>query len=127
MKCQKLGHPLFNLSEGFGIPVSDKLSLCKSANEIIAAVETFATQRHEVGFGIDGMVVRVDSFAEQSRLGSTSKSPRWCIAFKYPAEQGTTRLISVGWQVGKNGTLTPRATMEPIFLAGTTVQTRDAS
>jgi len=106
----------------FGIPVSDKLSLCVSADEIISAVEAFATQRTEVGFGIDGMVVRVDSFEEQERLGSTSKSPRWCIAFKYPAEQGATRLVAVDWQVGKNGTLTPRATMDPIFLAGTTVQ-----
>lgn len=105
-----------------GVPVSEQLVLCHSANEIIDAVETFATNRLLLGFGIDGMVVRVDSFNEQNELGSTSKSPRWCIAFKYPAEQGTTTLIAVDWQVGKNGTLTPRATMEPIQLAGTTVQ-----
>jgi len=74
------------------------------------------------GFGVDGMVVRVDRFDEQEQLGSTSKAPRWCIAFKYPAEQGTTKLLKVDWQVGKGGTLTPRATMEPVFLAGTTVQ-----
>lgn len=107
---------------GFGIPASDKLLLCNSAEEIISAVESFAHERVELGFGVDGMVVRVDSFAQQEKLGSTSKSPRWCIAFKYPAEQGTTTLIAVDWQVGKNGTLTPRATMEPIFLAGSTVQ-----
>jgi DNA ligase (NAD+) len=67
------------------------------------------------------MVVRVDSFAQQAKLGATSKAPRWAIAFKYPAEQGVTVLEKVDWQVGKNGTLTPRATMKPIFLAGTTV------
>ena len=106
----------------FGIPASDELVRCDSANEIIGAVESFANDRLELGFGVDGMVVRVDSFALQEKLGSTSKSPRWCIAFKYPAEQGTTTLIAVDWQVGKNGTLTPRATMEPLFLSGTTVQ-----
>ncbi len=106
----------------FGVPSSNQLVRCHSSDEIIAAVETFASDRHSLGFGVDGMVVRVDSFSEQVKLGSTSKSPRWCIAFKYPAEQGTTRLTTVDWQIGKNGTLTPRATMDPIFLAGTTVQ-----
>ena len=106
----------------FGIPASDKLTLCHSADEIILAVHNFANARHEMGYGVDGMVVRVNEFAEQENLGSTSKSPRWCIAFKYPAEQGATVLIAVHWQVGKNGTLTPRATMDPILLAGTTVQ-----
>ena len=62
------------------------------------------------------MVVRVDRASnQQERLGATSKAPRWCIAFKYPAEQGTTVLRGVDWQVGKGGTLTPRATMDPIF------------
>jgi len=68
------------------------------------------------------MVVRIDDFSQQAALGSTAKAPRWCIAFKYPAEQGRTRLERVDWQVGRNGTLTPRATMAPIQLAGTTVQ-----
>jgi DNA ligase (NAD+) len=66
--------------------------------------------------------VRVDSFDHQHRLGATSKAPRWCIAFKYPAEQGQTVLHRVEWLVGKGGTLTPRATMEPVRLAGTTVK-----
>jgi len=105
-----------------GVPVSDKLVLCESASQITAAVEQFEKTKNDLGFGIDGMVIRVDQFLQQAKLGSTSKSPRWCIAFKYPAEQGATRLTKVDWQVGKNGTLTPRATMDPIFLAGTTVQ-----
>ena len=106
----------------FGVPVSSELELCKNANQIVHAVESFKTRRNELGYGIDGMVVRVDSFASQTNLGATAKSPRWCIAFKYPAEQGKTVLTQVDWQVGKNGTLTPRATMAPILLAGTTVQ-----
>ena len=105
-----------------GIPVSDRLTTCTNFHDIEEIVTAFADQRHELGFGVDGMVVRVDSFIVQDELGSTSKSPRWCIAFKYPAQQGETKLTQVDWQVGKNGTLTPRATMDPIVLAGTTVR-----
>ncbi len=106
----------------FGIPVTTKLIVCKSLEDILDTVKKFEPSRHEMGFAIDGMVVRVNSFDKQELLGSTAKSPKWCIAFKYPAEQETTKLLQVDWQVGKNGTLTPRATMEPVQLAGTTVQ-----
>lgn len=105
-----------------GIPVTTRMITCNSIEEIEKAITEFASVRQEMGFGIDGMVVRVDSFERQEALGSTSKSPRWCIAFKYPAQQGQTVLTKVNWQVGKNGTLTPRATMDEIFLAGTSVQ-----
>lgn len=106
----------------FGIPVSEQITICHSSEAISKSVEDFASLRQSTGFGIDGMVIRVNSFALQEELGITSKAPRWCIAFKYPAAQGLTKLIAVHWQVGKNGTLTPRATMDPIQLAGTTVQ-----
>jgi len=105
----------------FGIPVSDQLQCCTGIDEIEKVVAVFATKRLSLNYGVDGMVIRIDSFSQQDELGSTSKSPRWCIAFKYPAERGETILTQVDWQVGKNGTLTPRATMEPIVLAGTTV------
>ena len=105
-----------------GIPSSSEILLCESSAEIEKEVNAFETKRKEIGFGVDGMVIRVNSFVQQVELGSTAKSPRWCIAFKYPAQQGKTVLTKVDWQVGKNGTLTPRATMDPIFLAGTTVQ-----
>ena len=105
----------------FGIPVSDQLQCCTGIDEIEKVVAVFATKRLSLNYGVDGMVIRVDAFSQQDELGSTSKSPRWCIAFKYPAERGETILTQVDWQVGKNGTLTPRATMEPIVLAGTTV------
>jgi DNA ligase (NAD+) len=105
-----------------GVPVSPLGRLCGTIDEVIQTIQAFAGKRGQLDYGVDGMVVRVDRFDQQEELGSTSKAPRWCIAFKYPAEQGMTKLLRVDWQVGKNGTLTPRATMEPIFIAGTTVQ-----
>ncbi|MEE2719980.1 MAG: NAD-dependent DNA ligase LigA, partial [Planctomycetota bacterium] len=105
-----------------GVPVSPDLRVVDGLDELLVHVEAFRSQRAELGYGVDGMVVRVDSFALQERLGTTSKAPRWCVAFKYPADQGETTLESVAWQVGKGGTLTPRATMEPVELAGTTVR-----
>lgn len=105
-----------------GIPVSSHTRRCEDFQEVIETIEQFREQRPELGYGVDGMVVRVDSFQQQRTLGSTSKAPRWCIAYKYPAEQGVTKLRKVDWQVGKTGALTPRATMEPVLLAGTTVK-----
>ncbi len=105
-----------------GVPISRDVERFETFDEVVAHVERFADQRGELGYGVDGMVIRVDRFDQQDRLGATSKAPRWCIAYKYPAEQGRTKLVKVDWQVGKGGTLTPRATMEPIFIAGTTVQ-----
>lgn len=104
-----------------GVPVSGLARVCQTFEEVVETIEQFAGRRAALGYGVDGMVVRVDRFDQQQELGVTSKSPRWCIAYKYPAEQGETTLVQVDWQVGKNGTLTPRATMEPIFLAGTTI------
>ena len=108
--------------KALGVPISINAKKCETIEEVISTIEEFRSLRTDLGYGVDGMVVRVDRFDYQFQLGATSKAPRWCIAFKYPAEQGTTILKKVQWQVGKNGTLTPRATMEPIFLAGTTVQ-----
>ncbi|MGI9013230.1 MAG: NAD-dependent DNA ligase LigA [Phycisphaerales bacterium] len=105
----------------WGIPTNPLASICATLSEVIELITTFQAKRSELDYGVDGMVVRVDRFDLQEELGTTSKSPRWCIAYKYPAEQGQTILERVDWQVGKNGTLTPRATMQPIFLAGTTV------
>ena len=106
----------------WGLPISDRVRPVASIDQVIERIESFGLERGDLPYGIDGMVIRIDEFSLQDRLGATSKAPRWCVAFKYPAEQGITALLQVDWQVGKNGTLTPRATMEPVPLAGTTVQ-----
>lgn len=105
-----------------GIPVNPIIALASNAREIIDAIDRFSAARHQLEYETDGMVVRVDSFAQQAQLGLTSKSPRWAIAYKYPAERKSTRLLEVEHQVGKTGKITPRAVMEPVLLAGSIVR-----
>jgi len=104
-----------------GLPTHRRQVLCKSAEEIFAAIGHIERQRAGYPYEIDGVVVKVDSFEEQEILGATSKFPRWAIAFKYGAEQANTRLLDIVVQVGRTGTLTPVAILEPVALAGTTV------
>lgn len=106
----------------WGIPTNPLTRKCKSFDEVWQAITDLEEERPRLPYGIDGVVVRVDRYDLQEQLGHTSRFPRWCIAYKYPAEQATTKLLKVDWQVGKTGKLTPRATMEPVFVAGTTVQ-----
>jgi DNA ligase (NAD+) len=103
------------------LPVAEHVTHAKNIDEVIKTIEAFATARGKLAYQTDGMVVKVDSFAQREKLGATSKAPRWVIAYKYAAEQMQTVLLGVDWQVGKGGTLTPVARMEPVFLAGTTV------
>ncbi len=105
-----------------GIRVPDHLWRCRTLGEVESAIDELDSMRHDLPYATDGLVVRVNEFAVQERLGSTSKSPRWVIAFKYPAERKTTTLLDVEHQVGKTGKITPRAIMEPVLLAGTTVR-----
>jgi DNA ligase (NAD+) len=105
-----------------GLPVNAPLATSAKLNDITRAIEKFDDQRHKLDYATDGVVVRLDSFALQDQLGTTSKSPRWVIAYKYPAERKATKLIRVDHQVGKTGKITPRAAMEPVLLAGTMVQ-----
>ena len=105
-----------------GLPVGDGWTRCGTIDEAIAAINEYKILRRKSAVPVDGMVVRVDSFAEQAELGSTSRAPRWCIAYKYPAERKTTTLLDVEFQVGKSGRITPRAVMAPVVLAGTTVR-----
>lgn len=117
------GHVEFmNRVRALGVPVNPHAATCDSADEIIRAIEAFATKRRELEYATDGMVVRVDAFEAQDRLGYTARSPRWAVAYKYPAERRETVLIRVEHQVGKTGRITPRAVMEPVVLAGTVVR-----
>jgi DNA ligase (NAD+) len=113
---------LLKVFKRWHVPVGEHTKHVKSIDEVIAAIEEFAEIRGSLAYQTDGMVVKVDSFAQREKLGATSKAPRWVIAFKYAAEQIQTILKAVDWQVGRGGTLTPVGRLEPVFLAGTTVQ-----
>jgi DNA ligase (NAD+) len=106
---------------GAGFRVNPNRRLCQSIDEVIASCEEWGRFRDELGYEIDGVVVKVNSMALQDELGSTSKAPRWAVAYKYPARQATTKLRAITVQVGRVGTLTPVAELEPVLLAGTTV------
>ncbi|MBC7771055.1 MAG: NAD-dependent DNA ligase LigA [Pyrinomonadaceae bacterium] len=108
--------------KSLGVPVPGDVTTVTSIDEILATITQFEPRRHKLPYATDGMVIRLDDFALQGLLGTTSKSPRWIIAYKYPAERKKTKLISVAHQVGKTGKITPRASMEPVLLAGTVVK-----
>lgn len=105
-----------------GFSINPPLAHTSDIAKVVAAIQRFATARVKCAYAVDGVVVRVDSFAQQEALGLTSKSPRAFVAFKYPAERTTTTLLQVDAQVGKTGKITPRAVMKPVLLAGTMVQ-----
>lgn len=105
-----------------GMAVNTPLVQTTKISDVVAAIQKFDSERHQQAYAVDGVVVRVNSFAQQDELGLTSKSPRGFVAYKYPAERKTTVLVRVAHQVGKTGKITPRATMEPVHLAGTVVQ-----
>jgi DNA ligase (NAD+) len=108
--------------KALGVATSPKMVVADTIEDILKAIEKFEKERHGLAYATDGMVIRVDSFAQQAELGVTSKSPRWVIAYKYPAERKTTKLVQVDHQIGKTGRITPRAIMEPVVIAGTTVR-----
>jgi DNA ligase (NAD+) len=113
-----------NLMEasGWGFRVSESIKLCKDIEEVILFIKKWESERKDLPFDIDGVVIKVNSLALQEKLGFTAKSPRWAISYKYKAEQALTRLLSVVYQVGRTGTITPVANLEPVFLAGSTVK-----
>jgi DNA ligase (NAD+) len=104
-----------------GFRVNPNRALCKSIDELIEFANEKEKLRDELNYEIDGLVVKVNSTAQQDDFGTTSKAPRWAIAYKYPARQAATQVLSIDVQVGRTGALTPVANLEPVFLAGTTV------
>lgn len=107
--------------ERSGFRVNPHRALCASIDEVIDFCNRMEGQREDLGYEIDGVVVKVDSTALQDEFGATTKAPRWAIAYKYPARQATTRVVGIVVQVGRTGALTPVANLEPVQLAGTTV------
>ena len=104
----------------WGVPTNGR-QRCENADQVWAYIDAFREGRYELPFDVDGVVVKVDNLAQRDRLGQTSKYPRWCIAYKYQAEQAQSLLRAVEFQVGRLGTLTPVAKLTPVLLAGTTV------
>lgn len=106
--------------ERAGLPVNIH-RLCRTLDEVFTACREWEKKREKLDYDIDGLVFKVDRLAQQAHLGTTNKSPRWVIAYKFPAQRAKTRLKDITVQVGRTGVLTPVANLEPVFLAGTTV------
>ena len=106
----------------WGFKVSEHMKVCRSRQEIETFIAYWDTERKNLPFATDGIVIKVNSYAQQRTLGSTAKAPRWAVAYKFQAERALTRLISVDFQVGRTGAITPVANLEPVQLAGTVVK-----
>ncbi|HEX8264644.1 MAG TPA: NAD-dependent DNA ligase LigA [Pyrinomonadaceae bacterium] len=112
---------IFEFLETVGFTVNPNRALCENINEVIEFCNRMESLRDDLDYEIDGVVVKVNSTALQDEFGATNKSPRWAIAYKYPARQATTKLHSIHVQIGRTGALTPVAYLEPTLLAGTVV------
>ena len=109
-------------ARNWGLNVPKVLTKCKTIEEIFDFINFWDKEREKLPYDTDGVVIKVNSFHQQEELGFTAKSPRWAIAYKYKAEQASTRLLSIDYQVGRTGAVTPVANLEPVLLAGTTVK-----
>ena len=112
---------VYSLLGQWGLPASENVQVATSPAEVLDFISHFAEHRHSVQHEIDGVVVKVDSFEHQKTLGSTSRAPRWAIAYKYPPEQVTTRLLDIVVSVGRTGRATPYAVLQPVRVAGSEI------
>jgi DNA ligase (NAD+) len=108
--------------KAFGLPVNPHITKAKDINEAIEICSSWSEKRSSLGYQIDGMVLKVDRFDQREILGATGRAPRWCISYKFAAEQAKTVVESIDVQIGKSGILTPVANLTPVLLAGTTVK-----
>lgn len=106
----------------WGFKISDKMSICRTTEQIDAYINHWDTARKALPFPTDGVVIKVNRFSDRRALGSTAKAPKWAVAYKFKAEQALTRLLKVTYQVGRTGAITPVANLEPVLLAGTIVK-----
>jgi len=111
-----------NAAQSWGLPVSDKRKVCRSIEEIEEFITFWDTERKNLPFATDGIVIKVNELPYQEELGYTAKFPRWAVAYKFKAEQALTKLISIDYQVGRTGAVTPVANLEPVQLSGTVVK-----
>lgn len=111
-----------NAAASWGLPVSDKRRICHNIQEIEAYISEWDTARKSLPYATDGIVIKINEMAHQRSLGFTAKSPRWAVAYKFKAEQALTRVLSIDYQVGRTGAVTPVANLEPVLLSGTVVK-----
>ncbi|MBQ9400481.1 MAG: NAD-dependent DNA ligase LigA [Bacteroidales bacterium] len=109
-------------ARSWGLPVSDERRICRNIAEIEAFIDHWDKQRKFLPYATDGIVIKINETACQKALGFTAKSPRWAVAYKFKAEQALTRLVSIDYQVGRTGAVTPVANLEPVQLSGTVVK-----
>ena len=109
-------------AESWGLPVSDKRKICRSIEEIEEFITYWDTERKSLPYATDGIVIKVNELPYQQELGYTAKFPRWAVAYKFKAEQALTRLLSIDYQVGRTGAVTPVANLDPVQLSGTVVK-----
>ncbi|HEY9264866.1 MAG TPA: NAD-dependent DNA ligase LigA [Mycobacterium sp.] len=114
-------HDAYLALEAWGLPVSDHTAQVQGLEAVTERIAYWGEHRHEVDHEIDGVVVKVDEVSLQRRLGATSRAPRWAVAYKYPPEEATTKLLDIRVNVGRTGRVTPFAYMEPVKVAGSTV------
>ena len=106
----------------WGFKISDHTAVCRSREEIERFIAYWDSERKNLPYATDGVVIKVNSYAHQRQLGSTAKAPRWAVAYKFQAERALTRVLSVDFQVGRTGAITPVANLDPVLLAGTVVK-----
>jgi DNA ligase (NAD+) len=111
----------YKLLKELGLPTSERFKVCSNRAEVTDFIGYYEAHRHDVEHEIDGVVIKVDEIASQEKLGFTSRAPKWAIAFKYPPEEVTTKLLDIKVSVGRTGRVTPFAFMEPVKVAGSTV------
>ena len=109
-------------AESWGLPVSHERRICRDINEIEAYIAHWDSERKNLPFATDGIVIKINEMDSQRQLGYTAKSPRWAVAYKFKAEQALTPILSIDYQVGRTGAVTPVANLEPVFLSGTMVK-----
>lgn len=115
-------YEMLSRAKKMGFYVADTAQLCRSVEELESYINYWDTHRSNLPFEIDGVVVKVDTIQLQEQLGFTAKAPRWAMAYKFKAEQVLTKLLSVSYQVGRTGAITPVANLQPVLVAGTTVK-----
>ena len=106
----------------WGLPISDKRKICRNIEEIESFINFWDTERKALPFATDGIVIKINELPYQEELGYTAKFPRWAVAYKFKAEQALTKLLSIDYQVGRTGAVTPVANLEPVQLSGTVVK-----